>query len=248
VQFWRSGPSVGWRFFILDRNGIIHHISLSNSAIWRAFCQRAVQPTSDPEAAFASASLGPFRSMNISRRSDVGCFSKKSVGMWGTHLVPFYLSGRFSYSRETHRAPAEARPRGHRLATLVAVAATGATRTNLARPTGGRLRARPASVAARPCLLHNPKNARPSRRLGLGCAPAGHDVSSCQPLGPAPLGACLRLSKHTLIRDIRRGLVKSTRYGKRVLIPKVELFRLAAEGVQPEAKPERGTAPALEER
>jgi excisionase family DNA binding protein len=60
--------------------------------------------------------------------------------------------------------------------------------------------------------------------------------------------ALLGISKHTLIRDIRRGLVKTTRYGKRVLIPKVELFRLAAEGVQPEAKPERGTSPTLEER
>ena len=31
--------------------------------------------------------------VNISRRSDVGYFSKNSVGMWGAHLVPFYLSG-----------------------------------------------------------------------------------------------------------------------------------------------------------
>ena len=44
--------------------------------------------------------------------------------------------------------------------------------------------------------------------------------------------ALLGISKHTLMRDIRRGLVKTTRYGKRVLIPKDELFRLAAEGVQ----------------
>jgi excisionase family DNA binding protein len=60
--------------------------------------------------------------------------------------------------------------------------------------------------------------------------------------------ALLGISKHTLIRDIRRGVVKTTRYGKRVPIPKDELLRIAAEGMQPEAKPERGTAPALDER
>ncbi len=48
--------------------------------------------------------------------------------------------------------------------------------------------------------------------------------------------ALLGISKYTLIRDIRRGLVKTTRYGKRVLIPKDELFRLAAEGLQSEVR------------
>jgi len=49
--------------------------------------------------------------------------------------------------------------------------------------------------------------------------------------------ALLGISKHTLIRDIRRGHVKTTRYGKRILIPFAELQRLATEGMQPEAKP-----------
>jgi len=46
----------------------------------------------------------------------------------------------------------------------------------------------------------------------------------------------LGISKHTLIRDIRRGMVKTSRYGKRVLIPRDEILRLAAEGM-PEARP-----------
>ena len=46
--------------------------------------------------------------------------------------------------------------------------------------------------------------------------------------------ALLGISKHTLIRDIRRGHVKTTRYGKRILIPFAELQRLAAEGMRPE--------------
>jgi excisionase family DNA binding protein len=48
--------------------------------------------------------------------------------------------------------------------------------------------------------------------------------------------ALLGISKHTLIRDIRRGLVKTTRYGKKVLIPRDELFRLAGEGISTEAR------------
>jgi excisionase family DNA binding protein len=44
----------------------------------------------------------------------------------------------------------------------------------------------------------------------------------------------LGVSKDTLIRDIRRGLVKTTRYGKRVLIPREELLRIAAQGMRPE--------------
>jgi len=48
--------------------------------------------------------------------------------------------------------------------------------------------------------------------------------------------ALLGISKHTLIRDIRRGMVKTSRYGERVLIPRDELLRLAAEGM-PELKP-----------
>jgi excisionase family DNA binding protein len=43
--------------------------------------------------------------------------------------------------------------------------------------------------------------------------------------------ALLGISKHTLVRDIRRGLVKTSRYGKRVLIPHEEIMRIAAEGI-----------------
>ncbi|MGA7239697.1 MAG: helix-turn-helix domain-containing protein [Bryobacteraceae bacterium] len=42
----------------------------------------------------------------------------------------------------------------------------------------------------------------------------------------------LGISKHTLIRDIRRGMVKTTRYGKRVLIPHDELMRIATDGMK----------------
>jgi excisionase family DNA binding protein len=51
--------------------------------------------------------------------------------------------------------------------------------------------------------------------------------------------ALLGVSKHTLIRDIRRGLVRTSRYGKRVLIPREEIIRIANEGMrpQPEAQP-----------
>jgi excisionase family DNA binding protein len=45
--------------------------------------------------------------------------------------------------------------------------------------------------------------------------------------------ALLGVSKHTLIRDIRLGRVKTSRYGKRVLIPRDEILRIAAEGMQP---------------
>jgi excisionase family DNA binding protein len=45
--------------------------------------------------------------------------------------------------------------------------------------------------------------------------------------------ALLGVSKYTLIRDIRLGRIKIMRYGKRVLIPREELLRIAAEGMQP---------------
>jgi excisionase family DNA binding protein len=44
--------------------------------------------------------------------------------------------------------------------------------------------------------------------------------------------ALLGVSKHTLIRDIRLGRVKTSRYGKRVLIPRDEILRIAAEGMR----------------
>lgn len=40
----------------------------------------------------------------------------------------------------------------------------------------------------------------------------------------------LGISKHTLIRDIRLGRIMTTRYGKRRLIPRDELLRLARDG------------------
>ena len=42
----------------------------------------------------------------------------------------------------------------------------------------------------------------------------------------------LGVSKHTIIRDVRLGKIKSSRYGKRVLIPRSEIERIAAEGMQ----------------
>jgi excisionase family DNA binding protein len=47
----------------------------------------------------------------------------------------------------------------------------------------------------------------------------------------------LGISKHTLIRDIRRGAIRTCRYGKRVLIPRDEILRIAADGMASEAKP-----------
>jgi excisionase family DNA binding protein len=41
----------------------------------------------------------------------------------------------------------------------------------------------------------------------------------------------LGVSKHTLIRDIRQGRIKTIRYGKRILIPRDELLRIAKEGM-----------------
>lgn len=40
----------------------------------------------------------------------------------------------------------------------------------------------------------------------------------------------LGISKHTVIRDIRFGRIKTTRYGKRRLIPRDELLRIARDG------------------
>ena len=39
------------------------------------------------------------------------------------------------------------------------------------------------------------------------------------------------ISKDTVIRDIRRGKIKTNRYGRRVLIPRAEVMRIAAEGI-----------------
>jgi excisionase family DNA binding protein len=55
--------------------------------------------------------------------------------------------------------------------------------------------------------------------------------------------ALLGVSKHTLIRDIRLGRVKTSRYGKRVLIPREEILRIAAEGMQPAPSSQTGAPP-----
>jgi excisionase family DNA binding protein len=47
----------------------------------------------------------------------------------------------------------------------------------------------------------------------------------------------LSLSVHTVARDIRLGRIKARRYGRRVLVPREELLRIAADGMAPEAKP-----------
>jgi excisionase family DNA binding protein len=39
------------------------------------------------------------------------------------------------------------------------------------------------------------------------------------------------LSKHTITRDIRRNLIQCRRYGRRVLIPREELLRIANDGM-----------------
>ena len=48
----------------------------------------------------------------------------------------------------------------------------------------------------------------------------------------------LNLSEHTVARDVRRGLIQARHYGRRVLIPREEILRIATQGMQPEAKPE----------
>jgi excisionase family DNA binding protein len=41
------------------------------------------------------------------------------------------------------------------------------------------------------------------------------------------------LSKHTITRDVRLGRIAVRHYGRRVLIPREELLRIAAEGMEP---------------
>lgn len=48
--------------------------------------------------------------------------------------------------------------------------------------------------------------------------------------------ALLGISRHTLMRDIRLGRVKTSRYGKRLLIPHAELLRIAAQGMETRAE------------
>jgi excisionase family DNA binding protein len=46
-------------------------------------------------------------------------------------------------------------------------------------------------------------------------------------------GEILGLSKHTVGRDVRRGIIEARRYGRRVLIPREEILRIAAVGLRP---------------
>lgn len=41
------------------------------------------------------------------------------------------------------------------------------------------------------------------------------------------------VSEHTINRDIHRGLIQVRKYGRRVLIPRDEILRIAQEGMQP---------------
>lgn len=45
----------------------------------------------------------------------------------------------------------------------------------------------------------------------------------------------LCLSIHTVARDCRNGRIKTRRYGRRVLIPRSEILRIANEGMHEEA-------------
>jgi excisionase family DNA binding protein len=44
----------------------------------------------------------------------------------------------------------------------------------------------------------------------------------------------LSLSVHTVARDIRLGRISARHYGRRVLIPREEILRIASEGMQRE--------------
>jgi excisionase family DNA binding protein len=43
----------------------------------------------------------------------------------------------------------------------------------------------------------------------------------------------LYLSVHTVTRDVRLGRIRARKYGRRVLIPREEILRIAAEGMRP---------------
>jgi excisionase family DNA binding protein len=42
----------------------------------------------------------------------------------------------------------------------------------------------------------------------------------------------LALSKFTIARDCRAGIIRANRYGRRVLIPRDEILRIATSGLQ----------------
>ncbi len=41
------------------------------------------------------------------------------------------------------------------------------------------------------------------------------------------------LSKHTIGRDVRNGRIQARHYGRRVLIPREEILRIASQGMKP---------------
>jgi excisionase family DNA binding protein len=55
--------------------------------------------------------------------------------------------------------------------------------------------------------------------------------------GKKEAATLLNLSEHTLARDVRLGRIDARHYGRRVLIPREELLRIAADGMEPELKP-----------
>lgn len=42
----------------------------------------------------------------------------------------------------------------------------------------------------------------------------------------------LSLSVHTITRDVKRGRIEARRYGRRVLIPRSEILRIADQGMK----------------
>jgi excisionase family DNA binding protein len=44
------------------------------------------------------------------------------------------------------------------------------------------------------------------------------------------------VSKHTISRDILRGVIASRQYGRRRLVPAEEILRIATEGMAPKAQ------------
>jgi excisionase family DNA binding protein len=49
----------------------------------------------------------------------------------------------------------------------------------------------------------------------------------------AEAAAIIGLSQHTITRDVGLGRISVRRYGRRVLIPREELLRIAKDGMQP---------------
>ncbi len=52
--------------------------------------------------------------------------------------------------------------------------------------------------------------------------------------GKREAASLLNLSEHTVARDVRLGRINVRHYGRRVLIPREEILRIANEGMRPE--------------